>query len=1001
MERIKYEIVVLIIGGNALFFWKCVYGSLGDKIFKVLNSFYEKILKKIMKKLGQDIKYLLIAIVLGLIIPQITINKPNVSYINSITEKKEKVLEITENLQFDITNFTMFLIGTLFLLIYFQCKNQFRKNQFRKNKLKKYMENIFLFLALTKLFLISMNSKLSMISELSIFKEYFNLIRTSPFYVLNKVYPFLLIYFLSLVFHITREKNEIEEQEEPVKTLYKSRESQRKLLEEYLRDDDVSEILIDGKWGIGKTYFIEASINKERPKVVVDVFLYNDRRKIIEIIIKELKNISLKEGSFGFEIEKLEKYFDIFQNSIPFNVSSLFSKSESKEELKEILKSRHLREKSPIIIIENLDRILEKNIILEIIASLHELKDFLGIKIIVLGDLEILNHTLIKGCSDVNHQEYLKKYLEKFFLRKLKLKEIDYLELIEVELKQIMRSQVIENIFKILNEGKDTLEKYLNQDTSHKDEVLKIFYFVEELEKILGNPRKIKVLINEYKKMKSLHSDIFQNFKSREERLFLLLAIKEIDKNILDDLNPNLKIWGEIKFNDPRINDANFTAGAKGVFLGIFLALAELSEIEIGFLVYLKEENELCFLENIKINLFKSIKTEAISLETAIKRIEITKILDIELGLDLYKKITDNLFEYYFSGNLEELNCQNLVSLDQNFYSERKQTLIFYLAEKIKECPYETLKVSRKFLNELFGVYKEKINYSIEKKYKIHISISIPNSYEIVEKIKFYLYNLKLKIENRRNTKEGDYQWEEEFFLNLLDENEDLNTEIGEAINHLLETKKMENSNVNKEVFKEVLITESIKERLNIISQGKIGKLTFDLMSSSDDPIYLTMFNLNLCREEIQSHFKKKEINEMNKQELPNFKYIMDLYYYIRNKIEKMRKELNNLEKYLEAEGSKLLQLETNALKNRIQKENLDTQYLWYIETEGKLIDSFSKFYNFSPKIKIEEWIKNNDGFFLEKDWNTIEQLYRNNNFKEILNYYISPLNDGRENQKR
>lgn len=1003
MERIKYEIVVLIIGGKALLFWKYVYGSLGGKIFKVLNSFYEKILKKIMKKLGQDIKYLLIAIVLGLLIPQITSNKPNVLSINSITEKKEKVFEITENLQFDITNFTIFLVGALFLLIYFQCKHKLKKNKFRKNKLKKYMENIFLFLALTKIFLIFMNSRLSTLSELSIFKEYFELIKNSPLYVLNKIYPFLLIYFFSIIFHIIREENKIEKQKESKKTLYKSRESQRKLLEKYLMDDDVSEILIDGKWGIGKTYFIEASINQDRPKVVVDVFLYNDRKKIIEVIIKELKNIYFKEGNFEFEIEKLEKYFDVFQKSIPFNLISFFSRVESKEELKEHLKSIHLEEKSPIIIIENLDRILEKNIILEIIASLHELKDFLGIKIIVLGDLEILNHTLIKGCDDINHQGYLKKYLEKFFLRKLKLKEIDYIELLEMELKVIMQSRSIESIFDILNEGKNVL--YLQQDESHKNVINEVSSLLIELERVLGNPRKIKTLINEYKKLELLHGDIFQKFKLKKGRLFLLLAIKEIEKNILDVLRPDLNKWEKTTVYKFSKSNSDFLKNAKQIFLGLFLNLKTLSEIEMEFLVYLKEENELCFLDNIEKTLFKNIETGAINLENTIKKIKMTRDLNIELGLDLYGKVIENLFEYHFKFELENLNCQYLILLDREIYFKRGKTLVSYLVKSVEKNPNDTIRVSKVFLNELFLTYKNNIRGILDQNLGLSIYYPELNNDKIFEAIKCFLYHVKIKKENLADIKNGSYEWEEEYFIQLLKEDKFLERKIGYSIKHLLEIKKIEDVIVSEKILAINLKkdTATIEEKLQSIFEKNLINLTSSLSPIVEKPNHYYMSNLNLYREEIQKEFNEKKIKKQNKNNIRGFNTVENLYYRIRTQLEEFKPELITLKKIIEEEEIKNRELNYNSFRTLIMLKNLEKSYSWCIHTMNKsAYDSsdFNDFYNFINQIKIEKWLKNNDEFFFRKDWNTIKNLYESQKFGEIFDYYVNFEKNIGENKK-
>ncbi len=86
------------------------------------------------------------------------------------------------------------------------------------------------------------------------------------------------------------------------KELYISRKIKATELERYLKDDRTKTILINGKWGIGKTFFIEyffENVNNDEitfiPVWIKSTF-YKDKLEIRTYILKQLKLILSEEG---------------------------------------------------------------------------------------------------------------------------------------------------------------------------------------------------------------------------------------------------------------------------------------------------------------------------------------------------------------------------------------------------------------------------------------------------------------------------------------------------------------------------------------------------------------------------------------------------------------------------------------------------------------------------------------------------------------------------------
>lgn len=138
-------------------------------------------------------------------------------------------------------------------------------------------------------------------------------------------------------------KDEIKSKETMLDKLYPSRDRLKKGLNEFINSNEYnfsnSLILIDGEWGIGKTYFIDnffETYQNNTELIKIDVLLFRDKNAMIDYSLSELNKILKKNGDVS---NNINKYINIIKDSsdskLINGLLSLLIKNDSIQEIEE------------------------------------------------------------------------------------------------------------------------------------------------------------------------------------------------------------------------------------------------------------------------------------------------------------------------------------------------------------------------------------------------------------------------------------------------------------------------------------------------------------------------------------------------------------------------------------------------------------------------------------------------------------------------------------------
>lgn len=398
----------------------CCYSSYKEKIINGGNMYFYKFLF-----------YYFISVVLGYLIPQVTSSKVEVSQL--LNDNKE----IITNTQFDVD-----CLGRLLLVFLLIVSWIFFLFKYKSKKDKEEITIKFFFLFQIYIcfsgFLYGMNKKIDI------------------FFIFEFLFGVLIS--LLLIGYSKINKQERKKSQNKLK-LYPSREVSKRKLEYLLSEETASSILIDGDWGIGKTYFLDYVLLDKEDKFEIfkyDSLLFDSREKLIKLFLNDLKIMAKNNG---FLIGDSSDYFSTLvpiASKLPFGLGEIFTKKLSvSDSRKEFEKFSNRLKRKVIVVIDNLERINEKNIFIQIIGILHELNNFKNIKIIVLMDSKKTKEFQISS-----------SYINKFFINQIELKQIpihDILDSIEELDKDIELGEIIYELERIK-------EKYLELGLKEKIE---------------------------------------------------------------------------------------------------------------------------------------------------------------------------------------------------------------------------------------------------------------------------------------------------------------------------------------------------------------------------------------------------------------------------------------------------------------------------------------------------------------------------------------------------
>lgn len=283
--------------------------------------------------------------------------------------------------------------------------------------------------------------------------------------------------------------------------VYESRKDKANYLKKLLTQKEKKMILIDGEWGIGKTYFVrEVLATKEimdYHKISVDILLFNDKEQMIKNVIDEINKVLINEGIRSVSIKKYKKIIEATTEKFPIKISSLIEE-ETLDSIEKNLKSDIRKLKNQIVIIvDNLERMVDEDKIVDILGFLHKLNETLdyNTKIIVIAKSENL-------AKNVKYIEYL----QKFFDYKLYLygedsgKIINEIRKNKEFMNQYSENSIIEEYLELLNVHAVAVDSVIESITKLNENEKFANYCLERLLSLkikLNNPRNLERVANE------------------------------------------------------------------------------------------------------------------------------------------------------------------------------------------------------------------------------------------------------------------------------------------------------------------------------------------------------------------------------------------------------------------------------------------------------------------------------------------------------------------------
>ncbi len=547
--------------------------------------------------------------------------------------------------------------------------------------------------------------------------------------------------------------------------IYDSRLEEKKYLENILNTQTNSLILIDGEWGIGKTTFVNSvlsDINGE--KIVIDVLLFNTKTHLVEHTLNEIKTILCKAGLSSNNIRKYSSLLKEISEGVSFfnmKMSNLF-KEETFSDLEKSIKNdlKYLK-KSPYIVLDNLERVLSEEKIIDILGFLHYLYETFNLNIIVLSDTT----RLVKKEGKID-----RKYLEKFFINQLVLKPARREEIIKskylvslLEENSQINSQILNNVFELLKNNcekiYEDLEK-VKRDLDNKDNRYsnsskeKIHGYIKYVEGLLTTkidysleiPRNVHRFINNFERHITKENHFNYTDKLAQEEYLAFIGIVILFQTLFEDIyagkckylsisyHPISKLtdsWEKalLKYDKDKVIEIKDFLENQLFMEQFFFLLLQGEKYKLGLL---KKE----IIENIILNRpsdYPVIVKEKIELmegnnyirENSLQILEyfnyyISYIeLDNRRNLALYETILSNIENNLTEKDIEEIlksfeNNMTLMTLDKTLYQEKRKTI----AEKFEKVYFNTYWFNRLLI---FSYRDEFLDYIKAKDFSTYL----------------------------------------------------------------------------------------------------------------------------------------------------------------------------------------------------------------------------------------------------------------------------------------
>jgi hypothetical protein len=456
--------------------------------------------------------------------------------------------------------------------------------------------------------------------------------------------------------------------------LFGIREKQAEVLRELIKEEkENSMILIDGEWGIGKTFFVKKALKKENAnlkEIFIDVMMFNGRKALNEEFFKSIEKILEENGIMRKSAENLKNQINkISETDNKFiNIVIEMIKRETidktfidgKESLGEAIKKLG---KKIVVVIDNIERILKHDDIVEILGFLHEMQSIDGIAVIVCADKEKLKAIISKENGE-KHEEYI----EKFFIQKIEMTKIEPIEIIEhigkreeyKEYKDIL-IKVVKEINKDSDEKIKFFEKLNSEDTNNekKTEISKAIEKFEELKYRLMNPRRMEQILEEIKNSNKDCENIFLNNienKIVKEERYIEIIIRTMIAKIVFPIQ--YKLIDRQRNYDGIFNNKESNSQEIETFKILFLCKKEIEKTAYLRIIDKTEtEKVIKFVEQLK-------KNSKVNIDEILENIDLLKFyynyLDSEdIYINIYGKMRERLMD-------KTENILNIVEIIKN-----------------------------------------------------------------------------------------------------------------------------------------------------------------------------------------------------------------------------------------------------------------------------------------------------------------------------------------------
>ncbi|WP_369715101.1 P-loop NTPase fold protein [Leptotrichia alba] len=292
-------------------------------------------------------------------------------------------------------------------------------------------------------------------------------------------------------------------------------------------DNTLDSIIIDDKWGNGKTFFIKKFMEKYNTNydfIYIKAPYFQTREEFRKVFLAELNKVFIKNGIFNTSISNLTKYFGVEIQGITLNQIE----KNYNETIEEIVKKMCKLNKRIVIVLDDLDRIEKGEDIQEIFSFIGEINTELREKIglITLSSYNKLNEKVQSHTEDKEGENYLDKYFDKkFYLQKVNIEE-----LIEYFCED-------ENLSKIIKQCKKAIEEHY------------LLFFNSEIEdgKFEKEKKQNKIYLSKQtfrnieRLIKNININVKEIIENKEiyEKIFILFEIFEL---LLPESWENLKI---------------------------------------------------------------------------------------------------------------------------------------------------------------------------------------------------------------------------------------------------------------------------------------------------------------------------------------------------------------------------------------------------------------------------------------------------------------------------